>query len=230
MRHLIFGAIVLMMPVAASAAVIDFDDLDASPTQTVPLPDFTEDGFTFSVSVEGNAQTPGVAVFDTTCTGAACNGDTDLVPAAQAENGIEGNILILQERPRNGVPAATPDDDFSGGTFVLTLISGPSFFFTGASAIDDTTFDFGTRINGTDTYLDSITLTTNSQTGMTTFMSDQVNVGDSILVRSFGSGGFDSLVLAPVVPAVPVPAALPLMLAGIAGFGVVARRRKPNAA
>ncbi len=217
MRNVILAAaFALAAPLTAQAAVIDFDGLDSSPGQSL-LTSFSEDGFSFDVSFVSDGNAEGVAVFDTTCTGAACNGDTDLVPAVQGENGIEGNVLILQE-PN----VARPDDDFDGGLFILTLTQGSAFKFTGASAIDDTTFEFGTRVNGTDTFFGSISLGADSETGSTTFMSNVVNVGDSILVRSLGSGGFDSLVIA----AVPVPAGLPLLLGGLLGFGVVARRRK----
>lgn len=217
MRTTLLAAVVaLTTPIAAQAAVIDFDDLDSSPAQSL-LTSFSEDGFSFDVSFVSDGNAEGVAVFDTTCVGNACNGDTDLVPAVQGENGIEGNVLILQE-PN----VARPDDDLDGGLFVLTLTSGSAFRFTGASAIDDTDFEFGTRVNGTDTFFGAISLSSNSETGSTTFNSNVVQVGDSILVRTFGSGGFDSLVLT----AVPVPAALPLMLGGLAGLGALSRRRK----
>lgn len=209
-------AAAFLLPTSAFAVTIDFDALDSSATQSL-LTSFTEDGFSFDVDFVADGNASGVAIFDTTCVGAACNGDTDLTPASQGENGVEGNVMILQE---NGAPL--PDDDFNGGLFILTLTSGPAFNFIGASAIDDTSYDFGTRIGGTDQYYASLDLDNNSETGIVSFMSGLVEVGDSILVRSYGSGGFDSLVLDPAP--VPVPAGLPLMLAGLGAFAWVRRK------
>ncbi|MEM6308721.1 MAG: VPLPA-CTERM sorting domain-containing protein [Pseudomonadota bacterium] len=209
-------AAAFVLPTSAFSATIDFDALDSSSSQTL-LTSFTEDGFSFDVSFVSDGTATGVAIFDTTCTGAACNGDTDLTPATQGENGVSGNVMILQE---NGV--AIPDDDFNGGLFILTLTSGPAFNFVGASAIDDTSFDFGTIIDGVSQDYASIDLSANSETDMVTFLSDTVEIGDSIFVRSYGSGGFDSLVLSPVP--VPLPAGLPLMLAGVGAFAWMRRK------
>ncbi len=199
---------------AASAAVIDFDGLDASAGQTVPLTSFTEDGYTFSLSTTGG--TAGAAIFDTTCVGAACNGDTDLAlsPGRQGENGVFGNVLIRQDG-RRGQPV--PNDSASPGSIILTLTAGPSFFLSGFSAIDDGTF----KIFGGGAELGSIMLGEN-QTGKTTFGNFLVSVGDSLTLSYSGSGGFDSLEVAPV----PLPAALPMLLAAMGGLGWVARRRR----
>ncbi|MEO0567523.1 MAG: VPLPA-CTERM sorting domain-containing protein [Pseudomonadota bacterium] len=229
MRSTIFAAAAaLFLPVAAQATTIGFDALDGTSGQTVPLPNFTEGGFTFAVTGDPLANnSPGIAVFDTTCTGAACNGDVDLTPQSQGQNGIEGNILIFQE----GGSANTPDDAPGGGTFVLTLLDGPAFRFLGGSAIDDATFDFGVRIGGVDTILGTINNGNvegnDGGSDSITFVSDILNIGDSIIVTSSGSGGIDSLILE-AVPAVPVPAAMPLLVAGLAGFGFVARRKRKS--
>ncbi|MEP4195779.1 MAG: VPLPA-CTERM sorting domain-containing protein [Aliishimia sp.] len=210
-----------LLPVAGFATTtIDFDGLDNSSSQSL-LTQFTEDGFTFDVSSVSDGTSEGVSVFNTLCTGASCNGDEDLVPATQGENGVEGNVLVLQERNSN-----FSDDDVRGGLFVLTLAAGEDFRFLGASAIDDTTFNFGTRINGVDTFLGSVANDDDSETGKVTFFSDVLTVGDSILVRSLGSGGFDSLLLEEVVltPPVPLPAGLPLLIGSLAAFGFLRRR------
>lgn len=70
---------------AAAAAVIDFDVLESTAFQTIPLSQFTEDGFTFQVTYSHARNSDGPAIFDTTCVGYTrnCNGDNDLVPATQ---------------------------------------------------------------------------------------------------------------------------------------------------
>ncbi|MDW4500409.1 VPLPA-CTERM sorting domain-containing protein [Sulfitobacter sp. D35] len=214
-RTAIIAGLISAAPFAASAATIGFDALDASAGQPEPLMTFTEAGRTFSVSTTGNND--GAAIFDTTCFGysGSCNGDPDLVPGVQGENGILGNIIILQENRT----APTPNDDASGGTIRLTLTSGSAFRWLGASAIDDGTFTFSTLADGV---LGSLVLGSENQTGMTTFSSSAIGVGDWIELSYSGSGGIDSL----QIQAVPVPAALPLALVGFGALGALAARRR----
>lgn len=204
-------ATTFLAPLGASAAILDFDALDASAGQPVPLMSFSEDGYSFDLSFTGSSAGP--AIFDTTCVGAACNGDTDLIPAMQGENGVGGNVLILQD-----TSGGIPNDFPGGGTISFTLTSGPSFFLEGFSAIDDGVFE-AFDANG---LLGSITLMSDNETGRTTFMSSRINVGDTFSFDYSGSGGIDSLVVAPV----PVPAALPLVLTGLGALALVRRRRK----
>ena len=232
---------------AAHAVVIDFDGLDSSSTQT-PLNlgpgaiagnggTFTEDGFTFSVSVSSNDTPPRAVIFDSTCAigaanpYAACNGDVDLTPATQGENGIEGNILIVQEQG-----SAIPDDaGRPGGTITLTFEDGTPFRFTGASIIDDETITIYSVIGGAMIELASETIGIEGDVGGTALLnaangnfieSGIFQVGDSIVIDFSGSGGIDSLVLAPV----PLPAALPLLLSALGGLGLTARLRRKREA
>ena len=110
---------------------------------------------------------------------------------------------------------------------MLTLQRGPAFRFLGASAIDNTDFKFSSIIGGTTTALGTIDIgdiegNRQNGTGALTFgtPSDVIRVGDSMFVELGGSGGVDSLQIAPV----PVPAALPLLLAGPGGLGLMKRR------
>lgn len=207
----------IALPAAAQAAVLDFDALDSSNGQAVPLTGFSEDGYTFGLSFTANLDARGPAIFDTTCVGSACNGDTDLIPAVQGENGVRGNVLILQEQR----PSPVPDDDGQGGTITFTLLSGPAFRLLGASAVDDGRFSFSTPVDG---LLGTISLSSDNQTGRTTFGSPSslIGVGGTFSVAYSGSGGVDSL----VISAVPIPAALPLLVGALGGLGFVARRRR----
>ena len=202
-----------LVPPAASAATIDFDGL-ATNILFSNGDTFTEDGFTFEVSFTGGSKVSGVSFFDTTCTGSACNGDTDLKPnGGQGTNGISGNVMILQE---NSSPI--PDDAAASGSVSLKLLSGSAFSWIGASAVDDTVFTFSTAADGV---LGTIDLPADKDTGMVTFASSIIRVGDSITISYGGSGGVDALQLA----AVPVPAAGLMLLTALGGLGVAQRRR-----
>ncbi len=219
-RASLIGALV-SVPMAAGAAVIDFDALDSSPGQTIPLTSFNEDGYTFSLSSTG--RNLGAAVFDTTCPEvyggpSDCNGDTDLQPlGGQGTDGISGNVLILQS-DAGQFPA--PNDDASGGDIIMTLVSGKAFKITSFSFVDDEeTFSL---IDKDGTVLGTVGNGVNGGTDQQSVMSSLINPGDSFTLRFGGSGGVDSLVLAPV----PVPAALPLMGAGLGALGLIGLRRR----
>jgi len=205
----------------ASAVTIDFENLDATSGQPVPLTAISQGGFSFVVRFNGGTSgTSGPAIFDTTCSGAACNGDEDLVPAMQGENGVSGNILILQEAGAN-----IPDDNAGNANVVLESAPGNQpFRFIGASAVDDGDFRFRTSID--DGRLARIVLNSESETGSAQFMSGILNPGDDIVIVFRGSGGVDSLVLQPV----PVPAAAWLFGTAIAGLIGFRRRRLSLAA
>lgn len=213
------AAMLVAVPGMAAAAVIDFDALDAGALQTVPLTTFTEDGFTFELTYSGPGE--GAAIFDSTCTGYSsnCNGDLDLSPVVQGENGVEGNILILQE---NRPSAPTPNDEASSGSITLTLVSGSAFIFEGASVIDDQPITFSSSIDG---LLGTVDAGSDRDTATIAFTSSVLGIGDSFTISYAGSGGVDSLVLA----AVPLPAGIALMLTGLGGLVVVRRRNKAKA-
>ena len=247
----VLGFAIAGASIASNAVVIDFDGLDSSATQT-PLNfgpgsvlegtrnvgytqtdfrnggEFTEDGFTFSVDVASDDEPPRAVLFDTTCDSrAACNGDVDLTPAEQGENGISGNILIVQEQG-----SRIPDDAGApGGTITLTLervapdLNFTGFRLSGVSVIDDETFEFFSVIDGAVTLLGGISLDDDSETARVALDTGIFQVGDSLVINYLGSGGVDSLVLAPV----PIPAALPLFISALAGLGWTARSRRKHA-
>jgi len=207
-RSIIAGLFVSLFGAATvgQAATIGFDDVPVG----VILNNFTEDGLSFSVSTLGGED---ATVFNTRCVldSLPCNGDEDLVPGSQGENGILG------EDGSN-----IPDDSARGGTIILESLAGNvAFRLTGVSAIDDGTFKVSTRINGTLTLLVQFVLGEN-ETGIAGFNSGLIGVGDAIVIDYSGSGGIDSL----GVQAVPLPAAAWLFLSGLAGvFGVKRFRR-----
>lgn len=203
---------------AASAATFTFDFEGLAANDGLPDP-ITIGSSTFSVSSTG--ANDGATIFDTTdATTSDLTGDSDIIPGANTD-GVAGNVLILQSSTDGGGLA---NDSANGGSITFTLLSGP-LSFVGASAIDDGTFTFGTSLDGD---LASLSLGEN-ETGSETFASSELGIGDSFFITYSGSGAVDALVFDDGVSVVPVPAALPLMLGGMAAFGLVARRRKQRA-
>ena len=219
-------------PMSVSAAVIDFENLEVGEASfPVTSVSSSDDAFTFSLSLLNAGDSPGAAIFDTDN---PVNGDEDLVPLFGSGTGVSGNVLILQEQ----APSAIPDDNVESGTIVLTLTSGSDFQFTGASTVDDTTFGFAYALAGTDisdfgdaSFLGEVTNDADNVASDLVFASPSavLGIGDSILINYGGSGAVDSLLLAPVVPEVPVPASALLLGGGIAAFAAVKRRRKSKA-
>jgi hypothetical protein len=212
----------LLSGMTAQAAVIDFDALDSTSGQPVPLSAFSEDGFSFGLSFTGSNDGP--VIFDTTCTGYGgldgCNGDADLQPVGgQGTNGIFRNVLALQENNSNVVP----NDDSGAATITFELLAGKAFRLLGFSAVDDGTFGISTVADGIlGTINNGSGASNDGRTGSATFTSSLLRVGDTFTLSYSSSGGVDSIVTAPV----PVPAAMPLSLAGLAMLGWMARRRR----
>ena len=225
-------------PMSVSASIIDFENLEAGEASfPVTSVSSADDTFTFSLALLNAGDSPGAAIFNSDEPGF----DPDLVPTRGPGTGVSGNVLILQE----DIPTASgiPDDNAGSGTIVLTLTSGSDFQFTGASAVDDATFGFayalaGDAISafGDASFLGEIENPAGAAAG-DNFADDLVfaspsavlGIGDSILINYSGSGAVDSLLLAPVVPEVPVPASALLLGGGIAAFAAVKRRRKSKA-
>ncbi|MFK7764842.1 MAG: VPLPA-CTERM sorting domain-containing protein [Roseobacter sp.] len=206
---------VAMMAQGASAASfnVDFEGLDAN----AGLGTLTIGSTVFSVSSPDGA---GANLFDTTDGSTSdLTGDSDIVPAVQGADGVGGNVLIIQS-PSDGGGLA--NDFAGGGVITFELVSGPAVSFTGFSAIDDGTFTFATSLDGD---LGSLSLAENV-TGSTTFASSFLDAGDSFSITYSGSGAVDFL----TVEAIPLPATLPLLLAGVGGIGYMSRRRKAKKA
>ncbi|MCV3272171.1 VPLPA-CTERM sorting domain-containing protein [Roseobacter sinensis] len=199
---------------AASAATLtlDFEGLTANQALTSVTVGTTTFNITTSVSE--------AILFDTLDNTTSDHvGDPDIIPAVQGENGVGGNVLILREDGSN--PLA--NDRAGGGTITFTLASGPDLALIGASGIDDDTWNFAESFAGA---LGTLTLGGESETGTVSFLPSFMTVGSFFTIEYEGSGAIDSLVFDDGLTPVPVPAALPLMLAGLGGLGVMARRRK----
>jgi hypothetical protein len=151
-------------------------------------------------------------------------GPSEGVGSSYSEDGFEiaGRLLLLSEAfgnlPRSIVlDLITPSLTLTrtgGGAFSLV-----SFDYSCASACD---FSVGTTAV-TSGSSDLLTFATASPSGFTNITS---------LVFSWNSGGsrLDNIVLRheDLTP-IPVPAALPLLLAGIGGLGLMARRKRKSA-
>ena len=250
MKGTISSAAVTALLIAGSAAatttVIDFDNLDSSTSQTIPLLTFTEDGFTFALTSfdSETGSNAGPAIFDTTL-GAGTH-DLDL----QAPNGgtgtfsgpagstIADNVLILQSDTSGNVG---PDDDRDGGAIQLTLLDAPGEAFTldGVSVLDDGFFSVFTEIDGTVSDLLGFSiLTSENEVGFIDVAAQNqvLGIGDSIILDfNEASGAFDSIQLTALpgtlaaVTAVPLPPALPLMLMALGGLGAMRWRRTSKA-
>ena len=245
-KNIILSAVTIaLMGSAASAAtyVLDFDadpnnaaevaSLDSSATQTIASPRiFTDSGVSWSVESSGGA---GVGLFDTTCSYGfgtnGCSNDPDLQVFDQNNaDGVSGNVLIQQETGNLG----RPDDDANTSFLTLTLLTDITLEWTGASAVDDGyyLFNFGNLLLGTVDNGNGSTF--DNTTGSVDFSSTALlNQNDTITVffqRSptdtrGASGALDNFRFN-VVPAVPVPASLPLLAGGIGLMAFMRRRRK----
>lgn len=214
---------------AAQAVTLDFDSGVATYSGLNNLTGYSQDGLDFAVSLgSGDRRASGANLFNTLAcshqsnTTTNCNGndDGDLVPQADGENGVAGNVLIRQENGNRGNQQGALDDDASGnGSITFTLLSGPSFSLLGFSAVDDGTFSISVDGNT----LGTLRPGDDRATAITSFAASPIlNIGDSFTVNYRGSGAVDSIGLAPV----PLPAALPLLAAGLGGLAYMGRRRK----
>jgi len=218
--------------------VLDFDaeptnaaevaSLDSGALQNITNPrTFLDGGVQWSVQTGGG---DGAALFDTTCSYGfgtnGCAGDPDLFVSNQANaDNVSGNVLIQQESNNPG----SPDDDARTNSIVLTLLSDITLEWTGASAVDDGFYRF--LFGGSE--LGTIDIASDNQTGSVVFGTTALlQQNDSITVlfersatNSRGaSGAVDNFTFN--VPAVPIPASLPLLMGGFGLMAFMRRRRK----
>ena len=218
---------------AAQAVTLDFDSGTAVYSGPNNLTGYSQDGYEFAIAlVMPDGRAASANLFDTADCRAAGNVDTlttncvgnddgDLVPLTDPENGVGGNVLIRQENPNLGNGSGDRADDATGDgaiTFTLLASAEPGFLLTGFSGVDDGRFTIS--VDGL--VLGELAPGANRATAATTFANSPVlNVGESFTVNYFGSGGVDSITIAPV----PLPAALPMLAFGLGGLAYFGRRR-----
>ncbi len=235
MKTFFSASVLAMMAAGASASTVDFGtnlDMTQNPAAVTSHGEIV-DRFDFGGGISGfllvennRLQTPGEArIFNSRLSNTSDDDlEGDFVNSADANDVRDfGNILIIQERAN--LADSVADDERAGGaiTFVFDR------------AIDLLSLDYldgerGARISAGNN--ETLGVLNNGQSGdnqFTSFDFAGLDAAQGItrfridFVGSGAIGAFDA-----AVSAVPVPAALPLMLLGLGGLGAL-RRRKTTA-
>ncbi|MEO0487795.1 MAG: VPLPA-CTERM sorting domain-containing protein [Pseudomonadota bacterium] len=204
----------------ASTLVLDFDGTTGiSGSSTI-----IDEGVTWGLSSSGG---DGPALFDTTCTGYGgsdgCNGDADLVPSVQGENGVAGFVLIQQNSS-----ASVPNDDPFTEWLEITIVDDIQVVWDSVSFVDEGTYVASTNLDGT---LGSVTIASDNQTDQLFFGSSVLGQGDSVRITFFNgssigaSGAIDNLSFT-AVSEVPLPAPALLLMGAIGALTGVRRFRR----
>lgn len=210
------AAAVVIATGAAHAAVIDFENFDHGET----VNSVTVGGVTATITVDSNGAFDQAVAFDTSLTGTA---DPDLeAPFSGSGSENPGKILIISED-------GGPDDERLGGT--ITFEFSQPVDFAGFSAYDGGFFEV-TSARGDQLVGDEFitvagdNLSNRLETPQGDF--DGISTLNFIFQNSGegASGGIDDLEFTASVAPIPVPAALPLLAAGLGGLVLVGRRRR----
>ena len=199
----------LLASTSAHAALIDFEGFNAGDVLT-GLATLEVDGVGYDVTVDSNGANDIAMIFDTDN---PTGNDSDLAaPFNDGAGGTlsPGKVLIISE---DG-DSSDPDDERSGGKITFTFDSAINLL--GFDALDDVT------LTVTSTSGDSTTVNVASDNQFASVSTNFFNVTEVTFDFGDQSGAIDNLNVA----AVPLPASVLLMLAGLGGLGVASRRRK----
>lgn len=210
------AAAVVLGAGAVQAAVFDFEEFTHGQT----VSSVSAGGITADITVDSNGAFDQAVAFDTSLTGTE---DPDLEASFGGTGPSNpGKVLIISED-------GGADDERRGGTITFTfdqLVTLNSF-----SAFDGARYEV-TSLMG-DVFLDD---DDNVVTGDNLSNTFEVPGFEGVQTVNFllfnagegASGAIDSIDVTPfdTVAPIPVPAALPLLMAGLGGLAFVGRRRK----
>ena len=227
MKHIFTIALLLIISANSHAALIDFEDQsiigDGLLNEGDIITGMTLFGATFSVANQGTVtsgpnagQDRQLMLFDADCNPTCTGNDPDLeIPGA-------GNILIISEDN----DSTDPDDSVAGGKIIID-------FDPAVTDLMGVTVDVGDNSNQSDGDSFAQAFFMGALIGSFDFLAGQGDNNiqtadfsglgsiDKLEINLASSGGIVNLEFTPV----PIPAALPMMFAGIAGLFAVARRK-----
>lgn len=235
----VLGALVASPVAAVTIAAQDFDantravGVDTDNTiGTAPGTVFDGVGLGWTASITGGTQTSGdsgdlIGVVDADTTASIGTGSNDLADAA----GLDGGFFLVDdsdglvelafdsvdttgfENLLLGFTFAASDTGYESADIFDVAVNGTSFLNISGDALEDASF--------TDSFLQT-------SLDLSLFDGGVLDIVFSFATSAAGEDlGIDNFVLSgDAVTAVPLPAGLPLLLGGLAVFGLIGRRRR----